>query len=243
MERSKPNRAAEIRATLEGEIESGHLPPGSGLDERMLAERFGVSRTPVREALQQLAAQEMVRIVPRQGVVVSGLSINELRQRLELLGELEAVCARLAARRMKEDERIALAAAHQRGEQAHATGDLAAYTRENTAFHGLIHLGSHNPHLASEVGKIYRQVRRYLQHDLLTAVRADHSAADHKLICDAILAGDEEKAERAMLAHVMIGSSGFAEFISTLPAHLFTAPAGQRPGDRSMAVPLTELQA
>ena len=97
--RPRGGRANEIRAALQEEIESGKLAPGSALDERALATRFNVSRTPVREALQQLAAHSLVRIVPRQGVLVSRLSIGRVRAIMETVGELEAMCAKLAARR------------------------------------------------------------------------------------------------------------------------------------------------
>ena len=82
----RPGRANDIRATLQEEIESGKLPPGAVLDERALAARFDVSRTPVREALQQLAARDLVRIAPRQGVTVSRLSISKVRAMLEFIG-------------------------------------------------------------------------------------------------------------------------------------------------------------
>ena len=101
--RQRGGRAADIRATLQEEIESGKLGPGAALDERALATRFDVSRTPVREALQQLAAHGLVRIAPRQGVFVSRLSVNRVRAMLEYIAELEALCAKLAARRVDDD--------------------------------------------------------------------------------------------------------------------------------------------
>src|SRR5215218_1111469 len=101
--RPRTGRANDIRATLQEEIESGKLPPGAVLDERALASRFDVSRTPVREALQQLAARDLVRIAPRQGVTVARLSISKVRAMLEFIGELEALCAKLAARRVDDD--------------------------------------------------------------------------------------------------------------------------------------------
>jgi len=106
--RPRGGRAGEIRAVLQEEIESGKLPPGAPLDERALAARFHVSRTPVREALQQLAARALVRIAPRQGVSVARLSINQVRAIMETIGELEALNAKLAARRVDDPLRKAL---------------------------------------------------------------------------------------------------------------------------------------
>mgnify|MGYP000293540029 CR=1 FL=1 len=92
--RPRGGRANEIRNALQEEIESGKLPPGTALDERALALRFQVSRTPVREALQQLAVSDLVRIAPRQGVTVARLSISEVRAIMETVGELEALAAK-----------------------------------------------------------------------------------------------------------------------------------------------------
>lgn len=85
--------AGDIRSTLAAEIENGILPPGTPLDERALAQRFNVSRTPVREAIQQLLASDLVCIVARHGVSVTRMSISEVRSMLEYVGELEALAA------------------------------------------------------------------------------------------------------------------------------------------------------
>ncbi len=153
--------AGEIKATIQHEIEAGDMPPGTPLDERMLAERFGVSRTPVREALQQLSVQNMVRIVPRVGVFVSRLSITQLRETLELLGELEAVAAKLAARRMDDDQRVRLKAARAECEQAHAEDDGKSFAKANAEFHDTVYAGSHNEYLVEQIQSIRRLMQRY----------------------------------------------------------------------------------
>ncbi len=101
----KVGRGSGILASLLEDIESGKLPPGAALDERALAARFEVSRTPVREALQQLVARELVVITPRQGAMVARMSISKIRGLMELLGELESFAARLAARRVDDTTR------------------------------------------------------------------------------------------------------------------------------------------
>ena len=120
--RPRGGRANEIRNALQEEIETGKLPPGSPLDERALAARFQVSRTPVREALQQLAARDLVRIAPRQGMSVARLSISQVRAIMETIGELEGVCARLAARRLDDALRTQLDAALQQCQDAAIQG-------------------------------------------------------------------------------------------------------------------------
>jgi DNA-binding GntR family transcriptional regulator len=106
--RVRASLANDIRGTLQAEIETGELAPGTPIDERTLAARFNVSRTPVREALQHLAARDLVVISPRQGITVAQLSIAKVRSMLEYIGELEALCARFCARRAGDPLREAL---------------------------------------------------------------------------------------------------------------------------------------
>ena len=110
---SKPAPLAQdLRDRLEEEILSGHRPPGSRLDESKLAQHFGVSRTPVREALRELAAADLVVLRPRQGAVVATVTVTQLLHMFEVMAELESFCARLAARRMSGTERRRLAEVH-----------------------------------------------------------------------------------------------------------------------------------
>lgn len=214
----KKSMASEIKATIQGEIEKGELPPGTALDERMLAERFGVSRTPVREALQQLSVQNLVRIVPRVGVFVSRLSITQLRETLELLGELEAVAAKLSARRMDDDQRARLKAARSECEQAHAEDDGKRFARANAEFHEVVYAGSHNEYLVDQIQTLRRLMQRYRPRFFHTAVRRQRVLEDHQRLSVAILDGDEAGAHAAMLEHAPVGTTGFSEFLSTLPA-------------------------
>src|SRR5688572_24403654 len=96
----KLSASESVRQQLEHDISNGALLPGDALDEEALAQRFGVSRTPVREALLQLSVRGLVSIAPRTGIYVSRLSIPELANLLELLAELEGACAKLATRRI-----------------------------------------------------------------------------------------------------------------------------------------------
>ncbi len=214
----KQNLAGEIRSKLAHEIETGRLSPGSSLDERALAERFSVSRTPVREAIAQLAAQNLVTVAPRQGVFVSRMTIPQLREMLELLGELEALCARYAARRMDGKERDSLQESVRACFAAAEASDTRLYIRENVRFHGLLHAGARNRYLADQVNSIHRQIRRYRANDFQTRQQMDKSAAEHERIAAAIMVADENGAQEAMAIHVPAGNIGFAEFLSRLPA-------------------------
>lgn len=226
----KQSMAAEIRSAIEAEIESGALPPGTPLDERSLAERFGVSRTPVREALQQLAMQNLVRIAPRVGVFVSRLSITQLRETLELLGELEAVAAKLAARRMDDEQRLQLKASMQQGADAFAQENGKKFAEANADFHDLVYAGSHNEYLVEQIQGIRRLMQRYRPKIFLTQGQRQRALADHQRLADAILSGDEDAAHAAMLEHAPVGTTGFSEFLSTLPMSYLETDSGPATG-------------
>lgn len=228
----KPSRSAEIKALLEAEIERGELVPGATLDERALAARFNVARTPIREALQQLAAQQYVQIVPRQGVFVARMSVPQLRDVLELLNELEVVSARLAARRMNDQQRAALQQAIDEGVTALLENDARRFTRANAEFHEVICNACHNEYLAGQIRSIRRLICRYRPTPFLAPSRREKAVADHQKLAQALLSGDETAAADAMAEHSPGGDADFSEFLATLPTeYLASAPAPGRDAD------------
>jgi DNA-binding GntR family transcriptional regulator len=225
--RPRGGLANEIRSTLQEEIESGKLAPGTPLDERALAARFQVSRTPVREALQQLAAGDLVRIAARQGVSVSRLSLSEVRAIMESIGELEALACKLAARRVDDDLRQQLDREIQRCQEVAVQGSSAEYAVANSLFHEVIYGGSRNPYLAELIRKARRQIQRYQLKDFQSKAQISKSLQDHLKIARAIQEGDETAAAQFMLLHVPSGSTGFSEFLARLPMSFFeTEPGG-----------------
>src|ERR1700744_6093014 len=135
---NKLTRADQLRESIEEDIATGALPPGAPLDEAELTARFQVSRTPVREALLQLAAAGMVEMRPRHGAVVARISLHRLIEMLEVMAELEAMCSRLAARRMSAQELQALREAHVACQKARDGGSPDEYYHLNERFHCLI---------------------------------------------------------------------------------------------------------
>jgi DNA-binding GntR family transcriptional regulator len=224
--RPRGGRANEIRNALQEEIETGKLPPGSPLDERALAARFQVSRTPVREALQQLAARDLVRIAPRQGMSVARLSISQVRAIMETIGELEGMCAKLAARRVDDDLRAQLDAALQNCQDAAIQGGTEEYAQANAAFHEVIYVGGRNPYLADLIRNARRQIYRYRLRDFVTKAQINKSMQDHLKVARAIQDGDEVNATHQMMLHVPSGSTGFSEFLARMPMSLFDTEAG-----------------
>src|SRR6266542_1890058 len=139
--------AETIRQNLADDILRGVYPPGARLDESGLARRFKLSRTPVREALRQLSSVGLVEMRPRRGVIVSLPTDSALAEMFEVMGELEASCARLAAQRMSPAERVGLELVHRRSAVAVRGSDRDTYRKLNFEFHDMVYRGTHNDFL------------------------------------------------------------------------------------------------
>ena len=134
----KVTRAEELRLQLADEIVRGVLAPGSPLDETDIARRFGVSRTPVREALRQLVASGLVEARAHRGAVVAQPSLERLTGMFEAMAELEALCAGLAAERMTAAERQKLEAIHDELRVLSHAGNPERFHEVNERFHNAI---------------------------------------------------------------------------------------------------------
>jgi DNA-binding GntR family transcriptional regulator len=216
--RRKPRLADRLRCQLEEEIATGALPGGTRLDETGLAKRFGVSRTPVREALSGLASAGLVETRPRQGAVVAGLSLGDLVQMFEVMAELEALCTRLAARRMSERERAHLEETLKACTDAADPAKPNEYYDANLAFHEAIYAGSHNAYLAEQTRSLRNRLQPYRRTQLTGPGRIATSCREHAEIVEAIRNADAISAEGAMRRHVTIQADTFAELAATLPA-------------------------
>lgn len=205
-----------LREQIEEQIATGQLAPGSALDEAALATQFGVSRTPVREALIQLTAEGLVELRPRRGAVVASVGPARLLEMFEVMAELEAMCARLAARRMGQAEHAALLAAHRACEAAR--GDPDAYFYCNERFHHAIYRGSHNSFLAEEAEALQRRLRPYRRLQLRVRDRMENSFAEHEAVVTALLAGDAAGAAQALRGHVSVQGERFGDLVASLQA-------------------------
>ncbi len=211
---SRVNLSDKIREALEDEIVSGKLYAGCRLDEQELMERFNVSRTPAREALQQLATAGLVDIVPRHGAVVATLSLTEYVAMLEMLTELEGLAARLSARRMPAALRKDLEASIRACEEAAAQDDPVAYERANRWFHETVYDGSLNEVLARQL-RLMRLRMGHPQRSLFDRPnRVRNSLAEHRTIVEAILDGDEDGADRAMSIHISSGGNVYVDAVA-----------------------------
>ncbi len=216
----------QIRLHLEEAISQGSLLPGDAIDEVALAERFGVSRTPVREALIQLQAQGWVSNLPRGGPIVAKMNLQQLLSLWELLAELEAIAVRLACERMGDDEIQALVALHERSREVVAREDLTGWQAINLQFHEQIYQGSRNPYLRQQVMRIRFRTGVYRRHAFGALGQLNASFEQHQRLLDAIRARDAASAGAHMRDHMKPGRDArtLNDFVLNLPADLL-APA------------------
>lgn len=192
-----------IRETLADKIVHGLLKPGDPLDETVLAAEFGVSRTPVREALRQLETNGLAASRPHRGAVVADFTARELDDVFVVMSELEALCASFSAICLNPAEREAFACLHESGLVLVEDGDVHGYTSHNDAFHSAIYSGSHNAFLRDTTIAVRRRLSpfRHLQFEAPDRLAASH--AEHGLIVQAILAHDCQTAACRMRAHIL----------------------------------------
>jgi DNA-binding GntR family transcriptional regulator len=215
--KTKTNFALAIRDKIEEEMSNGGYTPGELLDEKALAERYGVSRTPVREAIQLLEAQGMVYRVPREGAFIAKLSSKDLLALLELLAYQEGLCAMLSARRLAPAGLATLRDLVERCERAAESGDVERYSAENLAFHEFLYASCRNEYLTREVITLRKRSQLYRRNNFHQTGRMTESAADHRKILEAIEKQDEWAAFRAAVDHIAVAGRSFAEFLMTLP--------------------------
>jgi DNA-binding GntR family transcriptional regulator len=194
--------AEELRLQLADEIVRGALTPGSALDEMELARRFRVSRTPVREAIRQLAASGLVETRAHRGAVVARPSEDRLVGMFEAMAELEALCAGLAAERMTATERRALEEVHERLRVLIHVGDPQRFHEVNEAFHSAIYAGAHNTYLAEMTAATRVRVQPFRRAQFRTLGRLAQSHVEHDAVVVAISRGERERAANAMRAHI-----------------------------------------
>lgn len=197
---------------ISAKIVDGSLPPGSRLDELTLAGRFGVSRTPVREALGRLSAGGLVERRPHRGVVVANVPQERLMHLFELMTELEGLCARLAADRMDTLARSDLVAIHDQTRAVADSGDIDAYATLNRRFHLAVYDGARNPVLVETTRDIRTRLAPFRRAQFNLSGRLKLSHAEHDMVVRAILARDGAAAAEAMRAHIAIVRDAYRIF-------------------------------
>jgi DNA-binding GntR family transcriptional regulator len=198
----KITRAEELRLQLADEIVRGVQRPGAPLDETDIARRFNVSRTPVREALRQLAASGLVEARAHRGAVVARPTIERLTGMFEAMAELEALCAGLAAERMAPMERHRLEAVHEELRVLSHAGNPDRFHEVNERFHNTIYAGSRNAYIAEMTFATRVRVQPFRRAQFRNLGRLAKSHAEHDRVVVAIMRGDRVGAAGAMRAHI-----------------------------------------
>ncbi len=206
--------ADRIRENLEERILEGGFENGERLDEVRLATSFGVSRTPMREALQMLSGSGLIELIPSRGAYVRHPGIVELAEMFEVMAELEALCGHLAAQRILPGELADLAAAAVACERSLERQDSDAYYHENEQFHFLIYKGSGNSFLAAEARKLHKRLRPFRRMQLRVSGRMIQSMEEHRTILAAIGAGDPAAAADALRSHINVQGEKFHDLLS-----------------------------
>lgn len=195
-------RAERICTQLADRIVGGAIAPGQRLDEHALAEEFGASRTPVREAFRQLGAMGLVELRAHRGAFVASPAARVLADGFEMLAELEALCARWSALRMPPRERARLEEYHAAMAEHVRAGDRVRYREANLVFHGLVWAGADNVHLLELVSGTSRRLAPFRGAQFDSPQRLARSHDEHGAVTAGILRGDGAGAADAMRRHI-----------------------------------------
>ena len=207
--------AERLAAKIADEIIAGKLKPGLRLDEQSLADRYKVSRTPVREALRQLGSTGLVESRPRRGVIVAHVTSDQLQDLFVAMGELEATCARMAAFSMTPIERRRLAALHDHMAGLVVKSDTNAYAEANVEFHSMIYAGTRNTVISEIATALRRRLSPYRRAQFRAPGRLPLSHAEHAAVVSAIIACDASAAHAAMLHRVSLVEVAFEKMVAS----------------------------
>ena len=199
---SRPALAVELADRLRQMIVDGDLEPGGKVPEKALTERFGVSRTPVREALKVLAAEGYIKLIPNRGSVISELTIEDLEEAFPIIAALEGTAGELACNYASDEEIAAIRRTNDAMHAAFEAGDMPAYFDLNQQIHGAILGAARNPMLISH----HRKVAQYVQRARYQANRTPHrwaeAVVEHDAIIEALEARDGDRLGRLMKEHL-----------------------------------------
>ena len=212
----RKKRSDALREAIEEKIAIGVYPPKMRLDEAVLLAEFGVSRTPLREALIHLEHQGLIELRPRRGAVVTQISPQRLVEMFEVMAELEAMCGRLAARRMTAEDQVQLLAAHNACKLAATSQNPDDYYYPNEKFHFAIYAASHNSYLEEQARQLHRKMSVYRRLQLRVRDRIANSFAEHDEVINAMLVGDGDLTADRLRKHVAIQGERFGDLISSL---------------------------
>lgn len=188
--------------TLRRAILTGELKPGERLMEIHLADKLGVSRTPIREAIRKLELEGLVIMVPRKGAQVAHITSKGMSEVLEVRLALEELAVSLACERITDEEIERLLVACDAFEKAVETGNISIITNADVAFHDIIEEASHNARLSQIISNLAEQMYRYRVEYIKDNSGWTTLISEHRMITDGIVKKDSALASRAMHVHI-----------------------------------------
>jgi len=191
-----------VYQNLRDDIVSLRLKPGDPISEKEVAARYGVSRTPVREAIQRLADERLVEIFPQSGTFVARIPYDDLPEAMVIRKALETASVRLATEKATRSQLLALATIVEQQREAAEANDRGAFHRADEAFHAKIAEISGFPGIWRQVLQVKVQVDRYRRLTLTQEGRMAQVIADHERILAGITAGNPADAEAGMALHL-----------------------------------------
>lgn len=201
-ETSRTSLKQRVFDALRHAIISNELRPGTVLLERGVAERLGVSRTPVREAFQQLASTGMVRLIPNRGAEVSPLTAEDVREIIQLRERLESLAARLATENATDAELAGLGEQVEGMQQAVESSDFQAHFRLDNQFHASLACLAKNGRLLTILQTLSDQIQRLTYLSVGDVERAQQSFLQHQAVYEAMRRREPDAAEAAMVEHI-----------------------------------------
>ena len=208
--------ADKLISDIRKEVSSGILKPGDQLEVNALAERFGVSRTPIREAIRTLVESGVLETRPRKGSFVRVLSAKQLLDLFQVAAELEGMACRLAALSLTKENVEAIESGLAKCTQAAEFQNNVEYAMANLDFHTAIHNASGNDWLIEQLRQLQINLNSYRTMPYEIRGRLNKSTDEHKIICDAILSGDGEHACNLMRDHMMLQGKRLPSIIASL---------------------------
>jgi DNA-binding GntR family transcriptional regulator len=201
----------EVAERLRTSIFAHELAPGSWIDEQSLADRFGISRTPMREALKVLASEGLVVLKPRRGCYVTELSDTDLDQIFPVMALLEGRAALETAQKADAADIAQLDRIHADLERHAASGDANRFFEANDAFHTALQDIADNRWLKQLITDARKVIKLTRRQSLEVEGRVDQSLQEHRQVMAAIKRGDPNEAARAMHDHLLSGRAALAE--------------------------------
>ena len=204
----------EVAERLRLRIYAHELPPGAWIDEQAIADEFGISRTPMREALKVLAAEGLVRLEPRRGCYVAELSEQDLDEIFPVMALLEGRAASEAAAKLTDADVARLAALPAALEKYAAANDADRFFEANQAFHSALQEIAGNRWLKQMIDDARKVIKLTRRDSLRLEGRLKQSLAEHRVILEALRARDPEAAARAMHDHLLSGRAALAKLLT-----------------------------